>query len=69
MTPQPADDGHYVGTRDELITKIRAALNARIVSDDYAQTLSDLVDIAGLARYGPGPTVIPVRKPSGASTT
>jgi hypothetical protein len=32
-------------TQDELLAKIRAALDARIISDDYAQTLIELVDV------------------------
>jgi len=32
-------------TRDELLAKIRAALEAGIISDDYAQTLIELVDV------------------------
>jgi hypothetical protein len=32
-------------TRTELLSKIRRALDAHIISDDYAQTLIELVDI------------------------
>ena len=32
-------------THDELLAKIRAALDAQIISDDYAQTLIELVDV------------------------
>ena len=32
-------------TQDELLAKIRAALDAGIISDDYAHTLTDLVEI------------------------
>jgi hypothetical protein len=31
--------------RDELLAKIRTAVDARIISDDYAQTLSGLIDV------------------------
>jgi len=33
------------GTGAELLAKIRTAVDAGIISDDYAQTLTDLVDI------------------------
>jgi len=32
-------------TRAELLAKIRAAVDAQIISDDYAQTLIELVDV------------------------
>ena len=32
-------------TQDELLAKIRAALDAQIVSDDYAQMLIELVEL------------------------
>jgi len=35
-------------TCTELLSKIRRALDARIISDDYAQTLIELVDIVSV---------------------